>query len=129
MSIKDMLNEELDKIRYHQKMEKGTLLTEEDINVIFSIFRANDQEVKPMLDIMEKLMIGQLSQDYLQVEKSILEMFKYYNILDNADFIKCRHKFFFTESKKLVKKPFFGPETLEKVKTELTIHNIFNKLK
>jgi hypothetical protein len=129
MSIKDMLNEELDKIRYQQKMEKGTLLTEEDIGIIFSIFRTNDQELKPMLDITEKLILNQLNTNYVQVEKLILEMMRYYNILDNQDFIKCRHKFFFTESKKLVKKPFFGPETLEKVKTELTVHNIFNKLK
>jgi len=126
--IKQRLEQELDQIRYQQKLEKGLVLTEDDIHTIFKILRDNDQELKPMLDIMEGLIVKSVKEDYLITEKYINEIFRYYNILPSDDMIRCRHKFFFTESKKLVKKNFFGPQALENVKNELTVQEIFKKL-
>lgn len=128
MNIKDKLERELEEIRYHQKRQKGLLLQEDDIKILFALLKDNDQEMKPMLDIMETLVLKELNEDYLQAEKHMTDILKYYNLVENKDFLRSRHKFFFTESKKLVKKPFFGPDALEKVKTEIAIHNIFKKL-
>jgi hypothetical protein len=122
------LNQELEQIRYSQKKELGINLTEEDIHIIFRILQDQDQEMKPMLAMMEIMASKLIKDDYLLVEKYMGELLKYYQLLPNDDFINCRHKLFFTDSKQLVKKSFFGPTLVEKVKDELAIHNIFKKL-
>jgi hypothetical protein len=122
------LNQELEQIRYSQKKELGINLTEEDIHIIFRILQDQDQEMKPMLAMMEIMASKLIKDDYLLVEKYMSELLKYYQLLPNDDFINCRHKLFFTDSKQLVKKSFFGPTLVEKVKDELAIHNIFKKL-
>ncbi len=126
--IKQRLNEELEQIKYQQKIENNLILNESDIRFIFKLLKDNDQELKPMLDVTEALVLRMNKEDYLLMEKHIIDILRYYNLIPNDNLLQCRHKLFFTESKKLVKKSFFGPQSIEKVKDELIIQNIFKKL-
>lgn len=122
------LEKELENIRYNVRVKENLLLTGEDISIIFKILKEQDLELKPMLDILEVLLIQSLQNDYLATEKYILGILKYYNIIKTNDLIHCRHKFFFSEDKKLIKKPFFCPAVSQKVSDELQIQNIFKKI-
>jgi hypothetical protein len=128
-SIKERLEEELQGLDYVKRCEAGLILTDEDIKTIFAIVKNSDQEVKPLLEIMEVLVENSSPSNYILIEKCLIQLLKYYNIIENNDLIKCRHKFFFTETKKLVKKPFYSPKVNEKIKDELAIHGIFKKIK
>ena len=126
--IKNKLEKELDEINYSRKKERGCILLEEDIKFIFNILKSYDKEINPIFTIFEKIILENLNNNYILVEKSIKELFKFYNILENNDLINSRHKFFFTENKKLIKKQFFNKISLEKIKTEFEINNIFKKI-
>lgn len=126
--IKLKLEEELDQIRYKQKLFLGTTINETDIRELMQVLKSSDHEIKPLLDVLENLIIPMLTVDYLLAEKSLVQLLTFYNIISNNDLIKCRHKYYFTENKKLTKKQFFSPKVLEKVKDELSINGIFKKL-
>lgn len=127
-NISQRLDEQLEEITYQKKCEDGRILTDDDLKIIFQILKNNDQELKPLLDVMETLVLNASPSNYILLEKCIVQVLKYYNIVDNDDLIKCRHKLFFTESKKLVKKTFFSPKVNEKIKDEMSIHGIFKKI-
>lgn len=130
MNIKNKLDYELKKITYEKKKNKNLLLTENDIRLVFSLLKKNDQEVNPLLTIIESTFLNtELNEkNYIFIEESIKEILKYYKLMENKDLINCRHKFFFTESK-LIKKAFFGPNKTQDIIAELKINDIFDKLK
>lgn len=126
--IKMRLCEELDNLEHQQKVESGLILTETDVRYIFRILKENDQELKPLFEVIESMMLSIKKENYFLMEDHIRNLLKFYNIIPNDNFIGSRHKLFFTETKQLVKKSFFGRAAIDKVKAELEIENIFKKI-
>ena len=124
MNLLEKIQEELNNIHVQQKINSGNVITEQDIKLVFNILKEKDMEVKPLLNLLEKLLIN--NKDYLMLENTIIELLKYYNLTDNANFINCRHKFFFSDDKKLIKKKFFTEEHEHHIKTK--IEEIYKKL-
>lgn len=132
MSEKDIANKlskELDKIKYKIKMEKGDYLTIEDVEVVFQTLKKFDNELSPLYETVEKLVYKMFDIDHYFVKDCIVEMLLYYNIIENPNLMKSRHKIFITESKNsVVNKPFFSNSALEKIKEIFDKHRIFNKI-
>jgi hypothetical protein len=120
------LEEETRRIEYEKKREYGTLLTEDEIKNIFELLKKEDLELKPILELIEKNLQFLPEDQYMIKEETIKSILTYYKILENSDFLNIRHKLFFTESKVMVKKPYFSPETTEKIKEN--IKTIFQKI-
>lgn len=125
-SILDKLNVELDRIRLEQKRESGLILSNEEIQNVFDTLKKEDFELKPVLETIEKLISSIPEDKYMLKEEALIKLLKYYNLIDNNDILSIRHKLFFTEERKMVKKPYFSPEASHKIKEK--IQNIFSKL-
>jgi len=124
-SILIKIQEELDNIHISQKLNSGNVLTENDIKSFIKILKDKDIEVKPLLILIEKLLLNN-KDNYLLIEKTIIELLKYYNLLDNSNFNSCRHKYFFSEQRKLIKTKYFTEEHKKDIQTQ--IQNIYKKL-
>lgn len=124
-SILIKIQEELDNIHISQKLNSGNVLTENDIKSFIKILKDKDIEVKPLLILIEKLLLNN-KDNYLLIEKTIIELLKYYNLLDNSNFNSCRHKYFFSEQRKLIKTKYFTEEHKKGIQTQ--IQNIYKKL-
>jgi hypothetical protein len=119
-SIKENLEESLEKIRITAKRESNTLLTESDVTELFNVLKHEDFELKPILNIVEKSFIKLLkSEKYLFLEESIIELLKYYKLIDHVDLINIRHKLFFSDEKKLVKQMYFTENEHKKIKQKI----------
>lgn len=125
-SILEKLDEELNRIRLEQKRENNSLLTEEEIHTVFEVLKKEDFELKPVLESMEKVLNKVYNDQYMLVETTLINLLKYYNLIDNKDIMAIRHKLFFTEERKMIKKPYFSPESASKVKEK--IKNVFTKI-
>jgi len=125
MDLIKKLQEELDKIHVSQKINSGNILNESDIKDFIKILKDKDLEVKPLLEIIESLLVNH-DKNYLLIEESIIKLLKYYNLLDNNSFMSCRHKYFFSENKKLIKTKYFTEEHTKDIKSK--INNIYKKL-
>jgi hypothetical protein len=127
-NVKLRLEKKLEEIELQKRIESGNVLSRDDIKVLFEVLKNADQEVAPLLEATEVLCDNLLHTDYVLAETQIKSILGYYNILEGYDIIKSRHQYFFTEERKLVKKPYFAPGKLEKEKTSLNENNIFRKL-
>lgn len=125
-SILAKLNEELDRIRLEQKREAGLILSTEEIKNVFDTLKKEDFELKPVLEAIETLISVIPDEKYMLKEETLVKLLKYYNLIDNNDIMSIRHKLFFTEERKMVKKPYFSPESSTKIKEK--IQDIFAKL-
>lgn len=126
--IESKLTEHIDRIHYEQKKSKGEILDDDDIDLIFETLKKNDCELIPILETFKK-MVDKISDvdDYF-AHNMMRELLEYYDIIDNNDLMKTRHKLFFTESKQLVKKPYFSEKTLKYIKNTFNTHRIFQKV-
>ena len=125
-SILSKLNEELDRIRLEQKRESGQILSPEEIKNVFDTLKKEDFELKPVLEAIETLLSYIPDEKYMLKEETLVKLLKYYNLIDNNDILSIRHKLFFTEERKMIKKPYFSPESSHKIKEK--IQDIFAKL-
>jgi len=126
--IYERLNEELDRLLYEKEVEKGNYLTKDDIDLIFETLKKSDKELEPLFENFKILVDQLIDQDNYLVRNTICNLLEYYNILENPNVMKSRHKFYFSESKKLIKKPYFSPTALENIKNTFKEHRIFKKL-
>lgn len=126
MNILQKLQIELDKIHNQQKLNSGNILNEQDIKNIITTLKEKDIEVKPLLEIIEQLILNVDKENYILIEKTIIEILKYYNLLENNCFSTCRHKYFFSDDKKLIKKLFFTEE--HKIDIKKRIKDVYSKL-
>jgi len=126
--IRDKLETKLQQIQFDKRSQIGNVLSREDIKIIFDVLKKSDQEVGILMESMESLCHTLLHNEYILVENNIKTILKYYNIIDGTDILNSRHQFFFTEERKLTKKPYFSPEKLKNVKQKLLEHNIFRKM-
>lgn len=124
MDILEKIQEELNNIHVQQKLNSGNVIDENDIKKVFTILKEKDQEVKPLLLLIEQLLIK--TENYLLLENTIVEILKYYNLSDKTDFINCRHKYFFSDDKKLIKRKFFTEDHERDIK--LKIQEVYKKL-
>lgn len=127
-NISDRLNDKLDRLMYESKVESGNFLNKDDIRLIFETLKKADLELSPLFETMEKMIDKLYDTDHYFVKTSIKEMLEYYNIVENTDMMKRRNKFYFTESKKLTKKPFFSPAAIEKIRSTFKTNRIFQKI-
>lgn len=125
-SIYERLEEETLKIKLEKKKEIGTVLTEEEILLVLNELKNKDLELKPMFLVLEKLIKHIPQEKQMIIEEIIIDLFKYYNLLENTDILNIRHKLFFTDDKKIVKKPYFSPETRQLLTEKL--QTIFEKI-
>lgn len=126
--VRERLEQKLQQIEFEKRIQTGNILSHEDVAVIFSVLKESDQEVMPLVESLEDFCQNLLHTEYLLVEDHLKSILKYYNIISGSDILKSRHQFFFTEERKLTKKPYFSPEKLETVKTTLHENNIFRKM-
>lgn len=127
--VANKLTKALEQIKYKIKTEKGDYLNREDLNVIFETLRKYDQELSPILETFERLAFELYDDNHFLVKECILEVLKYYNIVDNSNLMKTRHKIFFTESKNnIVNKPFLSQNALDKIKAVFNQYRIFDKI-
>ncbi len=126
--IEIKLNEQLDRIYYEQKRAKGEVLDRDDMNLILETLKKHDSELLPLLETFEKMINKFFDTDHYFARNMIRELLEYYNIIDNENFMKTRHKFFFTESKQLIKKPYLSEKSLEYIKNTFNTHKIFQKV-
>lgn len=127
-NIENKLTEQLDRIYYEQKRAKGEVLNQDDVDLIFETLKKQDSELLPLLETFEKLVDKVFESDHYFTRNMIRELLEYYNIIDNENLMKTRHKFFFTESKQLIKKPYLSEKSLEHVKNIFNTHKIFQKV-
>lgn len=124
MDLIDKIQEELNNIHVQQKINSGNVINEQDIKKVFNILKEKDIEVKPLLELIENLLFK--NTNYLLTENTIVELLKYYNLSEKTEFLNCRHKYFFSEDKKLIKKKFFTEEHERDIKSK--IEEIYKKL-
>jgi hypothetical protein len=124
MNILEKIQEELNNIHVQQKINSGNIINENDIKKVFTILKEKDPEVKPLLELIEKLLLK--NEDYLLMENSIVQILKYYNLSEKTEFINCRHKYFFSDDKKLIKRKFFTEDHERDIKTK--IQEVYKKL-
>lgn len=125
-SILDRLEEETIKIELEKKQLYGNLLTKEEIQLVFSELKNKDMELKPIFLIIEKLIKHIPEEKYIVIEEMIKELLKYYNLIENTDILNIRHKLFFTDDKKIIKKSYFSPNSVRQLKEKL--QTIFEKI-
>lgn len=127
MNILNKLDQEIYNIHIKQKLASGNILNENDINILFKILKDRDIEVKPLLIMIENFILNEsIEKNYHIIEKTVISLLKYYNLLENDDFTTCRHKYFFSENRKLIKKKYFTEEHIKDIKTN--INTIYNKI-
>jgi hypothetical protein len=124
MDLLDKIQNELNNIHIQQKISSGNVINADDIKLIFTILKEKDQEVKPLLLLIEKLLSN--NKDYFLLETTVVDLLKYYNLSEKTDFINCRHKYFFSDEKKLIKRKFFTEDHERDIKTK--IQEIYKKL-
>lgn len=122
--VKNELSRRLKQIRLEEKIKTGNYLSKEDITLVLSILREKDQEVSPLLEIIESCL---MKAEYEFVEESIIKILKFYNVIDGNSLFDCRHKYFFNDSK-LVKKQFFNSASVDSIRFELEQNNIIEKI-
>lgn len=125
-SILDRLEDETIKLELEKKQLYGQLLTKEEIQLVFTELKNKDMELKPLFLIIEKLIKHIPEEKYIVVEEMLKEILKYYNLIENTDILNIRHKLFFTDDKKIIKKPYFSPNSVEQLKEKL--QTIFEKI-
>jgi hypothetical protein len=126
--ITSRLDNHLDRLEYEEKLQNGTYLNKDDIILIFDTLRKNDMELSPILDTFQDMVSIFYEKDHYYMKNCICELLKYYNIVEHKNIMRTRHKFFFSESRNLVKKPFFDEKTIQKIRDILNVHKIFQKL-
>lgn len=126
--VKTKLEEKMQQIEYNKRVESGNILDHEDLNVVFNILKENDKELLSIYESIEEMCHSILETNYILVEKQVKNFLKYYNILNGNDILNSRHQFFFTEARKLVKKPYFSQDKMENIKQKLNENNIFRKI-
>jgi hypothetical protein len=126
--ITTKLNEHLQRILFEQKKSSGIMLDTDDISLIFRTLRRYDKELTPLLETVEKIIYKCIDIDDFFVKNSIKEILEYYNIINNQNIMRIRHKLFFTESKQLVKKIYFTDAILEQIRIEFNTYKIFDKV-
>lgn len=124
-TLKEQLDQELNRIRYEQKSKDESVLNESDIKQVFDVLKKEDLELKPVLECIEKIIVQIPEENCILREQTISALLKYYNIIKNDDIMNIRHKIFF-ENRKLIKKPYFSQESREKIKEN--IQHIFRKI-
>lgn len=124
MDLLDKIQKELNNIHVQQKINSGNVINESDIKKVFNILKEKDQEVRPLLELIETLLLK--NTDYLLTENTIVEVLKYYNLSEKLNFINCRHKYFFSDDKKLIKKKFFTEDHERDIKSK--IEEVYKKL-
>jgi len=127
-SITDKLTEQLDYIKYSQQTLNGIFLEKEDVQLIFNTLKKYDLELFPLLETVEKISLKMFDIDHYYMKNIVKELLEYYNIIENPDCMKSRHKLFFTESKNLVKKPYLSENVLKSIKDEFNKRKIFSKV-
>ncbi len=127
MDLVHKIQQELDNIRITQKLNSGNILEENDIRELIKILKTKDIEVRPLLEIIESLLVNiDVEESYLLIESNIIRLLKYYNLIENTNFTTCRHKYFFSESRKLIKTKYFTEE--HEVEIKQKIKKIYQKL-
>lgn len=127
-NVKSKLEQKLKELDYNKRAMSGNVLSIDDINFLFEQLKTHDKELIPLLETLQTFCLTSLHNDYMMVEQQIKGILKYYNLLNEKDLLKSRHQLFFTEERKLVKKPFFNQDKLENVKGILTENNIYRRL-
>lgn len=125
-TIYERLEEETLKIKLEKKKQTGTVLTEEEISLVLNELKNKDLELKPVLNVLEKLIKHIPPEKQMIIEEVLIDLFKYYNLLENTDILNIRHKLFFTDDKKIIKKPYFSPEVRHLLTEKL--QTIFEKI-
>lgn len=120
------LEEATHKIEIEKKREYGTILTDEEIKLFFTILKKEDFELKPLMESIEVMIQHLPEEKYMVKEQLIKDILKYYKLIENDDLLNIRHKLFFTDDKIMVKKPFFSPKNINVLKEKL--QPIFNKV-
>lgn len=127
MSVLKKLETRLNDIHIEQKLNSGNILTKNDIEKLFKILKQKDVELKPVLIMLESLINTlDFKKDYKLLETVIIDTLKYYNIIEGSNFINCRHKYFFSDDKKLIKTKFFTEEHVKNIESDITL--IIDKL-
>lgn len=127
-TLTDKLSKELDYIKYKKNKSNGIFLNKEDINLIFETLKKSDKELQPLLETFEDVVEKMYDTDHYFVKNIIKDILQYYNILNNNNLMESRHKFYFTESKNLVKKPYLSNKSLNQIKEKFNMYRIFEKV-
>ncbi|MFW6130958.1 MAG: hypothetical protein ACOC56_07225 [Atribacterota bacterium] len=127
-TLTEKLTRELDYIKYKKKKTDGVFLNKEDINIIFETLKKTDKELLPLLETFNNVADKMFDSDHYFVKNMIKDILQYYNILNNDNLMESRHKFYFTESKNLVKKPYLSNKSLNQIKEKFNIYRIFEKV-
>ena len=127
-NLSKKLNEQLDRIVYDNKVNGGKYLNKDDITIIFETLRQYDMELSPLLEFVEQMIWKLYDNDHYFVKNAIKDILVYYNIMENDNIMKSRHKLYFTESKQLAKKPYFNNDKLKKIKILFNSYRIFEKV-
>jgi hypothetical protein len=122
------LDRHLESLEYSRRLRDGHVLGEPELKLIFSILKEADKEIGPVLESYYNLCKSQLAENYLFVEKEVKSLLKYYNIIDGSTIMNSRHQLFFTEEKKMIKKPYFSKDNLNYIKNVFKEQNLFTKL-
>lgn len=125
-NILKKLEEATHKIEIEKKREYGTILTDEEIKLFFTVLKKEDFELKPLMESIEVMLQHLPEEKYMVKEQLIKDILKYYKLIENDDLLNIRHKLFFTDDKIMVKKPFFSPKNINVLKEKL--QPIFNKV-
>lgn len=125
-NILKKLEEATHKIEIEKKREYGTILTDEEIKLFFTVLKKEDFELKPLMESIEVMIQHLPEEKYMVKEQLIKDILKYYKLIENDDLLNIRHKLFFTDDKIMVKKPFFSPKNINVLKEKL--QPIFNKV-
>lgn len=123
------LDRQIEQIEYEKRKKNGCILEEKDIKLIFEILKEADKEIAPVLESFSRLCTSKLDDEtYLIIEKELKSVLKYYNILDGCSIMTSRHQLFFTEERKVVKKPYFNKDNLDYIKNIFHEIGLFKKL-
>lgn len=122
------LDEKLKIISYEKRKEINNILTLDDIDYIFDILCINDIELNPILYSYKILIQTLYNEYYLVIEEELKKLLTYYKIIPDKHIINCRHQYFFTDDKKMIKKNYFPPEKLQYIKESFENHKIFQKM-
>jgi hypothetical protein len=122
------LDRHLSELEYNRRIRSGNVLGEPELKLIFGILKEADKEFGPVLESYYKLCLTFINENYMFVENEIKSLLKYYNIIDGSTIMNSRHQLFFTEERKIIKKPYFSKTNLEYIKTVFQENNLFSKL-
>lgn len=129
ISLSEQLNMYLERTELKVKSENGMILDKSDIKYVFSLLKQHDLELAPVLCIIEDMINFMVVENLFEANQYIRDIFKYYNIIDNDNLIKCRHLIVLSEKRnKTIKKRFFDEKKINWLRNKLEERDILKKI-